>query len=138
MKEVMQKVFDPRKGDCVRACLASVFELPVDEVPNFWEQTQDPTEFWGLINEWLMENFGVRKIFLRYSEKTADCLEGVLCIASGTSPRHTPGGHAVVWRDGLLHDPHPSGDGLLGDPEDFMIFIPLDPRQISRKETKND
>ena len=30
------------------------------------------------------------------------------------------------------------GDGLLGDPEDFMIFIPLDPRQISRKETKND
>ena len=138
MKPVKQKIFDSRKGDCVRACLASVFELPIDEVPNFWEQTQDPTEFWKLINDWLMENFGVRKIFLRYSEKTADCLEKVLCIASGESPRHTPGGHAVVWRDGLLHDPHPSGDGLLGSPEDLMIFIPLDPKQISKKETKND
>ena len=130
MKPVMQKIFDSRKGDCVRACLASIFELSIDEVPNFWEQIQDPTEFWRLINEWLMENFRVKNIFLKYSKKTANILEGVLCIAGGTSPRHTPGGHAIVWRDGLLHDPHPSGDGLLGDPEDFMVFILRDPGEI--------
>jgi len=35
MKPVYQKVVDAVKGDCWRCCIASIFELDVDSVPNF-------------------------------------------------------------------------------------------------------
>lgn len=56
-------------GDCVRACVASIFEMELDEVPHFveimyqrqarhelskeWEHTQ-----WGLMNSWAW-SFGI-------------------------------------------------------------------------------
>lgn len=51
-------------------------------------------------------------------------------IASGPSPRHEGSTHSVVWyggRDGrVVHDPHPSRDGLAGDPIDWL-YIGADP-----------
>lgn len=32
-----QLVTDPGKGDCIRACIASMLELPCSEVPNFMD-----------------------------------------------------------------------------------------------------
>lgn len=35
MIPVDQEIVDPGKGDCLRACYASLLELPLDAVPNF-------------------------------------------------------------------------------------------------------
>ena len=45
MKKVYQAVFEEGLGDCFRACVAAIFEFPIEHMPNFWEQTQDPEEF---------------------------------------------------------------------------------------------
>jgi hypothetical protein len=52
-----------------------------------------------------------------------------LVIAGGKSPRGT-WGHCVVGelsRAGyrMIHDPHPSRLGLVGEPEDFGVFMKL-------------
>lgn len=57
MIEVEQTICVPPKGDCLRACVASIFELPIDQVPNFIEASNfkkaadgewhgDPTNGW--------------------------------------------------------------------------------------------
>jgi hypothetical protein len=48
-------------------------------------------------------------------------------IVGGLSPRGK-GRHAVIYLDGkMIHDPHPSGDGIVGDP-DYSISIILSHR----------
>jgi hypothetical protein len=37
MKKVFQTIIDPNKGNCMQAAFASIFELELDEVPNFIE-----------------------------------------------------------------------------------------------------
>jgi hypothetical protein len=43
------------------------------------------------------------------------------------SPRNSKIDHAVVWHDGIIHDPHPSNAGLAEVPDTFTLFLPLDP-----------
>ena len=35
MKKVDQEIVSKKDGDCTRACVASILELPIDAVPNF-------------------------------------------------------------------------------------------------------
>lgn len=47
---------------------------------------------------------------------------GGAVIARGKSPREKA--HAVLWDDdGLLHDPHPSRAGLVGEPTHAMLIL---------------
>lgn len=126
MKPVDQKIFDNEYGDCFRACVASIFEFPIEDVPNFWKQTQDISEFWKLNNKWVKENCGLKTITIQVSSKDLHVVEGVLCIACAKSPRGNVD-HAVVWRDKIIHDPHPSRLGLAEEPDTFTIFLPTDP-----------
>lgn len=91
-------------GDCVRACVCSILDLPLEEVPHFvrWHGHE-----WAVA---LMDWCEARGI-------EANCYSGgsdhnapyMLC---GPSPRE--GRHAVVAQAGLIiHDPHPSRAGLL-------------------------
>ena len=41
MKPVDQTDWTPKTGDCFRACVASIFELPIESVPNFMEEGDD-------------------------------------------------------------------------------------------------
>jgi hypothetical protein len=128
MKKVYQIVFNDGTGDCFRACVASIFELSIEEVPNFWEQTQNVDDFWELNDKWISDNMGFRAITFRFIEEDKHLTDGILCIACAKSPRgNGKVDHAVVWRDGIVHDPHPSGVGLAEAPGAFTLFIPLDP-----------
>jgi len=131
MKKVYQTVFNDTLGDCFRACVASIFEFPIEEMPNFWEQTQDVSEFWQLNDDWISKNKGYRAISLEFKKKDRHLVDGILCIACANSPRGDID-HAVIWQDCLLHDPHPSNAGLAEEPDTFTLFVPLDPK----KETK--
>jgi len=136
MKPQHQKVYDDRKGDCFRACVASLFEFPIEAMPNFWEKTRDPDEFFCFVNDWLCERFGYACILLEGRNDIESILRGLFCVAIGR-----PSGihkddveHAVVWKDGqIIHDPNPYGGGLKGKPIAYAVFVPVHP-VVERKE----
>ena len=41
MKPVNQTIINFRQGNCIQACVASIFELELSEVPNFMEYGTD-------------------------------------------------------------------------------------------------
>ena len=134
MKPALQTIFDDTLGDCFRACVASIFEFPIKEMPNFWEQTQDVDEFWQLNDAWMSKNKGYRLLNCVFGNEHKHLIDDVLCIVCAKSPRGDTD-HAVVWRSGkIVHDPHPSGAGLAEDPDTFTIFVPIDPNKANKEK----
>jgi hypothetical protein len=137
MRPVDQSILhgDPSgaRGDCLRACVASVLDLPLLEVPHFAEiasqmeaagQVADQDK---LQADWLAGR-GLRLITISFSGgvEATDLYFGrgdEPYIAWGISPRWDPETerrfcHAVVVKpDGygfkLVHDPHPSRAGVV-------------------------
>lgn len=124
MRFIDQTIFEKEKGDCFRACLASIFEFNIEKMPNFWELTQDSFEFWKLVNQWTSEFLGIKCILISINDETKFYIEDLLCIAIGKVER-SGDEHAVVWKNGMIHDPHPSRDGLYGDINNFVVFVPI-------------
>jgi hypothetical protein len=101
MKPVDQTRYDT-KGNCVSACIASILELPVEVVPLFISDG-----WWSRLLRWL----GTRDLSATKIE--ADRAAPGYTIAFGPSMRLVGLGHACVARNGIIvHDPHPSRDGL--------------------------
>ncbi|MFE9127086.1 hypothetical protein ACFYOF_16975 [Streptomyces sp. NPDC007148] len=107
-----------RLGNCLQAAVASLLELPIEDVPHFVQH-----------DDWL-------------ERLAAFCLEhgyqAVICdpdayvaygMAWGRSPRGVR--HAVVWADGgMAWDPHPSREGLEQVTE-LIAFEPIHARPMS-------
>jgi len=136
MKTVDQKIVGLGIGDCFRACVASILEFPIDNMPNFWEQTQDTHNFWKLVNTWVYANFKCKFLVVTFTEETKHLISNILCIAFGQTDRSDED-HAVIWLNGLIHDPHPSKTGIINDPDTFAIFIPVD-FKCKRKPTNSE
>lgn len=103
-----------KRGDCLRATVASLLDLPLSEVPHFVQIDADGGPHWlHHLTDWLHQ-----RGFALYEH--VDPEPGEHYIATGPSPRsYYPGTgvvasiHATVYRDEqLVHDPHPSGVGL--------------------------
>jgi hypothetical protein len=112
------------------ACLASILELPIAVVPNF-RLDKDP---WSSLQEWLgtIGMFAIR--FVAKSEHVYP-VPSVDCILTGRSPRRDVG-HAVVGRMSdrgwtIIHDPHPDGTGLEGEPTWVILLGILQPSRLS-------
>lgn len=108
MKPVDQDIFinDPqgRVGNCLQACVASLLEKDLTEVPHF-AALSDDTWFSEMCN-WITDH--------GYEfDDTGDCVDFKnYVLAIGPSPRGVS--HAVIYYDGkLAHDPHPSRAGIL-------------------------
>ena len=127
MTPVHQEIVDPRLGDCVRACFASLMDLPLQDVPNFsalptrqmWMHAQVQGMYHWLrpqgldILEWsepdpLPEDVYGDEPFHPY------------VIASGPSATFPDSRHVVIaerywdeersrWRARFVHDPNPAG-----------------------------
>lgn len=144
IKQDQTRLYDPTNqeppGNCFQACVASLFELRLDKVPDetdHWTPGTPPEEswppYWAAFQQWL------RGRNLRYIELVGGLpneLEGMLLIVSGPSPRY--GGavlHACLymfalseagaWDFQLVHDPHPDRSGLTGPRERwrFGVFV---------------
>lgn len=127
MKPVMQTVLGPG-GNCFSACLASLFELSIDEVPNFFEVAgYDDADWWGAVRAWLgIRGYGV--MFLELKDPAHLKLFSGWIIVSGKSARGLD--HATIWRDGVMvHDPHPSQCGIIA-PDGVDMIYPLDPSRL--------
>lgn len=114
MKPIKQSSFGTEMGNCFSACIASLLELPLEEVPNFCADK----EGWPRnAIDWL-RNRGYAFIGMPYDDVPKEVAIrdmqqfGGYFIVSGTSPRFDCL-HSVLYKDGkLIHDPHPDGDGV--------------------------
>lgn len=101
-------------GDCLRACVASVLDLDLDDVPHFVQYIEHPEGskniwYWALVG--FCAAYGWKVDYVEKGDETP-APRGWTFI-DGKSPRgHS---HVVVGHDGtMVHDPHPSGAGLMG------------------------
>lgn len=118
MKPVMQTLFfDPdqqhQRGNCQQAIVASLLELPLEDVPHFVQQDVDHDgigdwHWWTAQWKWLrLQGWSIHAAVI------TGC-PGEYLMVSGPSPRGKNIFHAVIYRDGeLAHDPHPDGTGVL-------------------------
>ena len=111
-----------KTGNCFSACLASVFAMPIEEVPNFFDVAgEDAIAWWDAIRDWLKPlGYGIISV----SAKEIINLPGLL-IVGGEADRGNY--HATIWENGVMvHDPHPSKSGLISV-ESIDLLYPLDP-----------
>lgn len=123
MTPVHQTDFTAARGNALQACVASIFDTALDDVPNFIEAP----DYAAAISAWL-EPRGV--VFLKVPLTSGElpfATPGALCILAGPSPRGSHK-HAVVARANgvafeIVHDPHPDGTGLAGAPQWAGFFV---------------
>lgn len=116
MKPVYQTILDGQDGDCMAACIASLLELPIDQVPN-----PHTTTWWDDWQAWLKQ----RGLYL-VEAIGADWMPPGWGILVGTSPRGD-WQHACVALNGeIVHDPHPDGGGV-AQRTAYDLLVPYDP-----------
>jgi hypothetical protein len=114
---------EPR-GNCFATAIACILELPVDAVPNFCEQ-----DHWiEALNEWLAPRMlFYLEVFIPDDNRDQHYLFKFAGyhVITGQGPRGCR--HSVIGNCGaMIHDPHPSGAGLLTE-EEYGFLIPLNP-----------
>jgi len=125
MIPVDQTTFGHPGGNCFSACVASLLEIQIGEVPYLME---DRDWFQGFI-EWLRPR-GLWAV--TFSVANGWRPDGYV-ILGGQSPR---GSHAVVGLGlEVVHDPHPSRAGLTVI-EDATIIIPIDPAAAEKRRSR--
>jgi len=122
------------KGNCLSACLANLLSIDLTLIPNF---AYLGDAWFPAFSSFLKENgyrFKGTYYFSSISDQASmgtweDLLkinEGIngVYITAGPSPRLEGVGHAVLYKDGnLLHDPHPSREGILSLRYTYMIEL---------------
>ena len=120
MKPVAQTKFrdDHGEGNSLQACLASIFERPLDTVPHF----RIVDNWWDALQEWLQGEYGVWLLPVETDRPPLSFKHGPLgwhMIVGMTAH----GRHVVVGHNGYeVHDPHPDGEGLL-TVEKYYVFV---------------
>lgn len=132
MKPLIQtNLHDPENGvagNCMAAAIASILECDIDSVPDLAQAVLDETV---PETHWYFVLAGQLLVFHSIAIETVLPTDAHLIpdheyvVASGRSPRGDFG-HSVVWKAGeMIHDPHPSGDGIVGEPYDYWILRPV-------------
>jgi len=121
---------DPQKGtygDCMNACIRTVLQMDLDAFVNYGDKSiyeTYETAWRALIKALSLLGFAIH--YQALSKGADNTLFPRIVIMAGISPRNEGVRHAVVWNmdiNMLLHDPHPSRDGLASQ-IGFYYFIP--------------
>lgn len=126
MIPVDQTQFRPSEGDgagnCLAACIASVLELPLADVPNFAALPQD--EWFLTLEAWLRDRgLGLVVWGTDVRAPYLDPHGGDALLAHGKSPRGDWQHTVVVDAAGdLLHDPHPDRTGVEAVEAVWLIY----------------
>lgn len=132
MIPVDQTIFTPDNGDCMRACVASLLEWPLDRVPNFMET--GPKAYERRLKNWA-DSYGITILDAEVQDHKAflKAFRNTYLIGFGKSPRFDCD-HAVIYRGRhLVHDPHPSKAGIKGKPKGFSLFVISDYQKFFKR-----
>jgi len=105
-------------GNCFAACLASILEIPLSDVPEFEDMGK---EWFPNFYKW------VEKKWLYALRLEKEFIFPGLYLVMGTSPRNKSINHQVIYKNGkMVHDPHPLREGVT-EIKEVMLLVPLDP-----------
>lgn len=125
IKQIYLHIPDRQQGDCWRACLASILECDINTFPYHNGDISWPDEWNEAMN--ILATLG----YYYDTVPVGSAHQGILdcpdtdgySIAIGKSNRGV--NHAVVWKNGMAHDPHPDNTGLT-EITRFEIFTKID------------
>jgi hypothetical protein len=130
MIPVTQTICNTSNGNCFAACIASILEIPLEEMPNY--HSSDWADLW---RKWLRERgLSLMTFDLPNNIEALDQRERMLlmpgyCILAANTSRHDQL-HAVVVLDGeIVHDPNPNSPGTLTQWVQVDILVVLNPRK---------
>lgn len=114
-------------GDCHRAAIASILDLPLDEVQHFGDGGPDGQEFDRRVRDWLWKR-GLVPVSMVYNAKLEDvfvCMKsmnpGIYYLLGGASA--TGVDHTVVGlEDRIVHDPSMNDSGIIGPCESDGLY----------------
>ena len=122
---------DPRLGNCVAACIATLTHTPLNKVPHFIEHgiaygdSKDPGAVSTGLHWWAMTLgfLAAKGLWVYELDELDDAEQGEYLLVAGMSPRGVM--HQVIYQNGeLWHDPHPSRAGVL-DVREVLAVRPL-------------
>jgi hypothetical protein len=119
------------RGNCYAACIASIMELPITEVPNVEVLFHIDGSYWAEVMHTFLTSRGwelyTNSLFQRFHPESGFSFDGTdengkipeyyeckdkYYMVSGMSTRGVM--HMCIFQNGILvHDPHPSKDGLM-------------------------
>lgn len=115
-------------GNCTQAALASLLDLPLDQVPHiilfhdWYKATKLFLDGRGKKLRVYVAPGEVRDYWEHIGVEVADldrAPSGQMMLAMGTS-NNGPWLHIVVWKSGeLVHDSHPNRTGIKGNPTEY-------------------
>ena len=116
MKRVDQSILDKKVGDCTRACVASLLDLPLDAVPHFMRFGEDVwfkvlnNFLWALDYEFLGTGYPIGPDGLKGHVLAESSNVKGYVIASVPSKTFEGVGHNVIMNlEGVIeHDPNPN------------------------------
>eukprot|EP00732_Lithocolla_globosa_P007569 Lithocolla_globosa_v1_NODE_9827_length_664_cov_4.638752.p1 type:complete len:152 gc:universal NODE_9827_length_664_cov_4.638752:559-104(-) len=133
---VYQTNFSPGQGNALQACVASIFQLPLEDVPNFIEH---PKGYQTGIQQWLdQQTSGLAFLKISLDERGGLVFpvhSPVTCLLAGKSPRGEFK-HVVVAKINpdqlipeLVFDPHPDAQkkGVEGTDGWVSLFVASKP-----------
>ncbi len=129
MKPVFQTKFggaeapESEQGNCMAACLASLFEISLDDVPDFGGQITNG-QWYITLSDWLR----VRNLELVVTPAKGypPPMGPYLLATKSTTLANPDDGHLVIAQNGhVTHNPHPAAT-LEGEPEGIWLLVVLD------------
>ena len=113
------------RGNCWQAAVASILELPLQDVPDI--QVYDDKMWWfDKFREWL-EQYGLGAIGLSTGGNIT--IQGYHLIECKSTTLKNGELHVVVGlNEKVVHDPNPNAN-ILGEVVDYIVFTTLNPKQ---------
>lgn len=107
MKPVKQTIINEGYANCLQACVASYFELPLDKVPNF---ILFKDSWWEALHCWLnSKGYNVDHI-----NELPPNDDNYYIVSEEFGDKYNYS-HAVIWRNGsLVHDPMDTKSSIKG------------------------
>ena len=123
MTPVEQTITQPPYGNCWPACIASLLDLPLQDVPQFFHGATEECHWWDQWQDWLAR-FGLELQCIE-AEHIPNLAPAGYSIMTVESPRG-PYLHATIAKDGeLVWDPSPKRADGIGRVVDWALIRPL-------------
>ena len=84
MKPIEQTIFGFERGNCMQACIASIFEVPLDDIPNFMKDGERNYEY--NLKKWC-KDIGIICFDIDASGDYEKIFKDSYIIVGGKSPR---------------------------------------------------
>ena len=129
MKPVYQTINNPRGGNCMEACIASMLHMELEDVGTFRKDLN-----WYDDCDAVLKKYGFQLLSLPYTKEAVRFMKGYY-IVGGPSPNFPNIQHAVICKDGkVVHNPSQSGKPFNLDTAtglDLIIYLSEGTSQVS-------